>query len=255
MGFGCLSFRVDVAKFLTMKTSKKRAGFWVLAAILILFLAWSIWTPIPFGILKIAALFSIFALFSLVVWNFKRPKWALLALIPIFVVGLWPFQAPDAANLRANYLRSLQNYSGTRYVWGGENARGIDCSGLMRRAMIDALISQGFAEKNPSLWREAMAIWWRDCSAREMKNGYGGRTATIFAAKNLNVLDYSQLQSGDLAVMQSGVHVLAFVGGKTWIQADPNLVNGGDKVITTTAPSKNGWFGQEIEICRWRILD
>ena len=76
----------------------------------------------------------------------------------------------------------------------------------------------------------------------------------LFAARSLNNLKTEQLQLGDLAVLQSGVHVLAFLGGKTWIQADPNLVNGGDMVFETTAPSSNGWFGQRVVICRWKSL-
>ena len=88
-----------------------------------------------------------------------------------------------------------------------------------------------------------------------MKAGYGGRIVKLFPAPGLNKLSDARLQSGDLAVTASGVHVLAFIGEKTWIQADPNLVNGGDKVIETTAPTKNGWFGQKMVICRWRLLD
>lgn len=239
-----------------MKTSKKRAAFWIGGAILSSFLQWTMWTPIAFGFLKIAALLTIFALIGLIGFGFKRGRWALLIFaISGFLVAFWPAQTPDSAQLRAAYVRSLQSYRGTRYVWGGENARGIDCSGLIRRAMMDALVSQGWQTQNPSLWREAVAIWWRDCSAHAMKQGYGGRISTVWEAKNLNSLPYSRLQIGDLAILQSGVHVLAFVGGKTWIQADPNLVNGGDKVILTSAPSKNGWFGQKIVVCRWDILN
>ena len=120
--------------------------------------------------------------------------------------------------------------------------------------MIDALLAQGWQDANPALWREAAIVWWRDCSAGEMKRGYDGRIVPLFGARSLNALDTSRIQPGDLAVLQSGVHVLAFVGGHTWIQADPNLVNGGDKVIETAAPSKSGWFGHPVEICRWKIV-
>lgn len=233
----------------------KRPVFWFFTATLVLFLAWTVYTPIPFTLLKIAALVCVGLLFLGVVFGWRHGKWvgfgsaALLASLM-----LWPAKAPDVPGLRSRYIAALNSYSGTPYVWGGENGRGIDCSGLMRRAMIDALWSQGWARQDAGCWREAVHIWWRDCSAREMKAGYDGRIAELFPAKSLNALDTSSLQPGDLAVLKSGVHVLAFVGGQTWIQADPNLANGGDKVIHTTAPSKNGWFGQSVVICRWKIL-
>jgi len=121
--------------------------------------------------------------------------------------------------------------------------------------MIDALISRGWQEANPSLWRSAAQIWWYDCAARNMKDGSDWRFQAEFATSNLNELEDSRLKLGDLAVTKSGVHVLAFVGERTWIQADPNLANGGDKVILTTSPSKSGWFGQKMVICRWKLLE
>ncbi len=222
----------------------------------LLFILWAIYTPIPFTFLKVAALISAFLLFVSVWIAFKSGKWLCLAVVvPLLACVFWPSAKPDSSQLRARYLSALTSYQGTPYVWGGENGRGIDCSGLIRRAMIDALISQGWHDRSPALWREAAFIWWHDCSALAMKSGYSGQIEPLFAAKNLNALDTTRLQGGDLAVTQSGVHVLAFVGGKTWVQADPNLVNGGDKVIETAAPSKSGWFGQPMQICRWRNLD
>ena len=49
----------------------------------------------------------------------------------------------DMSALHAAYLQRLQAYKGVRYYWGGENAVGIDCSGLVRRGMIDAVFAQG----------------------------------------------------------------------------------------------------------------
>ena len=236
--------------------NRKRLLFWLIGATLSLFLAWTIYTPIPFTFLKIASIACTSLLLLGVTFGWRYGKWLGISSITVLAfVALWPSQKPDAPGLRANYLAALNAYSGTPYVWGGENGRGIDCSGLMRRARIDALLSQGWKSRNVGCWREAIHIWWSDCSAHEMGRGYGGRIEILFAAKSLNALDTSSLRVGDLAVLKSGVHVLAFVGGRTWIQADPNLVNGGDKVIHTTAPSKNGWFGQRVVICRWTILD
>lgn len=236
---------------------RKLSRFWRggVVALLFLFVLWAFYTPIPFTFLKIALVGSLGAIFLILGFSLKRGWLAGLPLVAfVLLCAMWPARKPQASQLRTHYLESLQAYKDTPYVWGGENGRGIDCSGLMRRGMIDALMSQGWQDKNPSLWREAAQTWWNDCSAKAMKEGYSGQIETLFKAKNLNSLDTSRLQVGDLAVLQSGVHVLAFVGGKTWIQADPNLANGGDKVIETTAPSRNGWFNQRVVICRWKNL-
>jgi hypothetical protein len=219
-------------------------------------LFWCLWTPIPFSALKIGASIALCGLWigAPLLFPRTRPLAAISAMLALTLV-FWPARPDSPRVLSREYGTALQNYGGTRYLWGGENGRGIDCSGLVRRGMIDALLQRGWQTQNPSLWREAAVIWWRDCSAREMKNGYSGRLEQRFEAPSLNGIDTSLLQTGDLAVMRSGVHVLAFVGEKGWIQADPNLSNGGDKVIFTRAPSKNGWFSQRAVICRWKILD
>ncbi len=221
-----------------------------------LFLGWCFWTPISFSALKLAATgASVFLAVGTVVWFPRGRICVALTSTVVALIFVWPARPANSPELSRAYVASMRNYLGTRYVWGGENGRGIDCSGLMRRGLVDALLSEGWTTKNPSLWREAATVWWRDCSALEMKRGYGNRIKQRFEADNLNEIDTSRLQPGDLAVLQNGVHVLAFAGEKTWIQADPNLVNGGDKVILTMAPSKNGWFHQPVVICRWRILD
>ena len=250
-----LAHRLLIRHLHFMRKKPGRAVFWGVGAATTLFLAWVIYMPIPFTALKIAALCSAVLLLLGVGVGFKHGKWfglATLAIVAAF--AFWPAQPTQPAELQTRYVAALSNYRGTRYVWGGENGRGIDCSGLIRRAMIDALLANGWERRDPASWREAALVWWRDCSANEMKIGYGGRIVPQFRAPSLNALDSKRLRPGDLAVLESGVHVLAFAGGRTWIQADPNLVNGGDKVIETTAPSRNGWFGQPVVICRWKSM-
>jgi hypothetical protein len=56
---------------------------------------------------------------------------------------------------------------------------------------------------------------------------------------------------GDLAVTRSGVHIMAYLGNKRWIEADPAA----GSVITITAPSaNNSWFHTPMNIVRWGIL-
>lgn len=221
-----------------------------------LLLAWCLWTPIPSAALKVAALGAVALLITGALWLLPRARKGIcVALVLGVALFCWPQHAVDSRQLARFYVAALRDYRGTRYVWGGENARGLDCSGLMRRGWMDALRRQGIQTRNPALWRVAATIWWRDCSAREMENGYGGRIVRRFESASLNALDTKRLQLGDLAVMRSGVHVLAFVGDGTWIQADPSLANGGDKVIETRAPSRSGWFNQKVVICRWQLLD
>ena len=53
-----------------------------------------------------------------------------------------------------------------------------------------------------------------------------------------------------MAVTDDGLHVLAYLGDSTWIQADPNA----KKVIKLKAPSTNEWFGVPVKLMRWEAL-
>ena len=150
-------------------------------------------------------------------------------------------------------MRALKSYEGTPYVWGGENRRGIDCSGLIRSAMIDANWQRGLKTCNPALLRQAFSLWWHDSSALAMKQEYRGQTRLLFTSRSLNETDYTRLQPGDIAVTQSGAHVLAYLGDRTWIEADPNALFG-DRVIQVQVPTRNAWFRTPMSLMRWRQL-
>ena len=68
---------------------------------------------------------------------------------------------------------------------------------------------------------------------------------------SLNSLVDPRLAPGDLAVTRSGIHILAYAGGQTWIEADPGV----NRVISISAPAnENGWFESPMRIVRWRVL-
>ena len=167
----------------------------------------------------------------------------------IAAFALLPGRTPDALSLRTEYVRSLRGFQGTAYIWGGENGMGIDCSGLIRCGWIDANLRTGLRTLNPHLVREAARIWWQDCSAQELGEGYRNRTLFEGKMTTLNRLDYAHLQSGDVVVTESGAHTLAYLGDHRWIEADPLA----GAVITLQAPAaKNPWFEQPMKIVRWR---
>ena len=140
-----------------------------------------------------------------------------------------PGREVDRQQLRELYVQRLVAFDGTKYVWGGENEAGIDCSGLIRRAMVEAELIQGLRTVNPGLIRQGLAIWWNDCTARELGQGHDGQTRQIATAE-LGAINPQTLQPGDMAIINGGTHIIAYVDGQTWIEADPNR----GKVMTFT---------------------
>jgi cell wall-associated NlpC family hydrolase len=130
-------------------------------------------------------------------------------------------------------------------VWGGEGRRGIDCSGLPRRAYRDALFANGRA------FRLFAQQWWFDASARALGNRHRNDTVALETTGTLREMDYAALQPGDLAVTSNGVHLLVFLGRDSWIHADP----GAGAVITMNGRSStNGWLRSNVTTHRWREL-
>jgi hypothetical protein len=173
-----------------------------------------------------------------------------LALIPVLLL-LLPARPHDPTILRDTYISSLRGLHNTLYVWGGETRVGIDCSGLIRGGMREAELQEGLRTLNGELLRDAAFQWWDDSSASAIGEEHRGRTHLLQTVPSLNETDYNTLLPGDLAVTGGGVHILAYIGDRTWIQADPLPM----KVVYTTAPSKSGWFSQKAKILRWRVLE
>jgi cell wall-associated NlpC family hydrolase len=158
---------------------------------------------------------------------------------------------PSTEFLRRDYLAGLQRYEGVTYYWGGETSRGIDCSGLIRRGLIDALLRRGVRTLDPGLVRRAISLWWHDCTASALGDQHRGLTLRVLDTPSVNALDHSKVLPGDLAVTRNGIHIMAYLGNNRWIEADP----GAGRVITVTAPSAdNSWFETPMNIVRWSIL-
>ncbi len=181
------------------------------------------------------------------------PKRRILWALP--VLGLLPFALPgkaiDSNALRSDYVKRLRGYDGTRYVWGGESPLGIDCSGLPRRALRDALWAEGWQKANGTAFREWLSQWWFDSSARAMGQGYRGETRTLGLAGPLWKLDQPPLRPGDLAVRADGIHVVVYLGGNQWIEADP----GRSRVrCWDTSPRDGPWY-EPMVAHRWVICE
>ena len=116
---------------------------------------------------------------------------------------------------------------------------------------MNAMFARGVRTLDGGLVRSAIDLWWNDCSAQALGEGYRSLTTHVADTRSLNELDHTLVTPGDLAVTQSGVHILAYLGDGHWIQADP----GAGKVITLPAPARNGWFQSPMKIVRWRALE
>jgi hypothetical protein len=117
--------------------------------------------------------------------------------------------------------------------------------------MINASLKRGLATINPRLIRFAVGLWWHDCTARDLGQGYRGLTVPVSESPSINTVFPSSLHPGDLAVTMSGVHILAYLGDNHWIEADPTA----HKVLIVQVPeSNNAWFNVPVRIVRWRTL-
>ncbi|MBS0660915.1 MAG: C40 family peptidase [Verrucomicrobia bacterium] len=183
-------------------------------------------------------------------------RWVWLGgwMLALTALGLWlsgPGNPGPREALRAANVEALRGYDGVAYRWGGENSRGIDCSGLVRRGLIGACLRRGLATGNAVLVRHAAWLWWHDASARDLGAG-GAQTFVRFEAGSVREIEPNQLLPGDLAVTRDGVHVLAYLGESRWIQADPQA---GRVLVLSAKDLQNPWLRVPVRIVRWRVLD
>jgi NlpC/P60 family len=223
---------------------KRWYALWPLTALLLLY-------PINNSVTRtglLAALAGIWVGLICLFWSKKIVRISALTITGILaLLFLLPGRNIEVEKLRETYVQSLKIYEGTRYVWGGENRLGIDCSGLVRKGLIVANYRAGLATLNPALLREGLSLWWHDCSAKALGEDYRGRTRRLFSANSINEFDASKILPGDIAVTSNGVHTLAYLGDLTWIEADPHE----QRVIQVHVPTKNAWFSEPVNLVRW----
>lgn len=105
-----------------------------------------------------------FGLLSLT-WRHHRIRIGLLVITGL-AAGFLIMPAPTrlaSQTLRQDYLVGLRRYTGVTYYWGGESFKGIDCSGLIRRGLIDSAFCRGSGR--------LILNWFA------MRFGFGGMTA------------------------------------------------------------------------------
>lgn len=187
------------------------------------------------------------------VWHRPRVRVALLAAFAAFCAVVFsPSRHFDVSALRERYVTRLTAYDGVRYRWGGEGRLGIDCSGLPRKALRDALWREGLCTLNGGLIREALRQWWFDASAKALAQGYRGYLVPLQERGTIRTLAYDGLQPGDLAVTESGIHVVCYLGDGRWVQAEPEA---GRVLVLNGRTEASQWFGVPVRLYRWRMLE
>lgn len=186
-------------------------------------------------------------------WRTRPLRLLSIALGALIVTPfLLPGRSIDKSKLNQLYLDELHGFEGCPYYWGGESRRGIDCSGLPRRSLINALAHEGVFKLNGNALRRAASLWWHDSSAKAISEGYRGETIPLGIDGKMREIDFAKLVPGDLAVTQGGAHLLVYQGNGDWIQADP-----GPAVVLTQNVTRddNPWFSYRVTTHRWTVLN
>jgi NlpC/P60 family len=225
----------------------------VLALGLILLLA----LPMRSTIIRLAivGLFSVISIGLLALtWKAKGIRYGLLTvyLAAAVFVSLPARPKMDIEALRGIYVSKLKSYDGTRYIWGGENHLGIDCSGLVRIGLADALFEYGLRHMDPSAIRSGFYLWWHDSNAIDLGKAASPYTVILGDGSLTKLSAYQNQLAGDLAITQAGSHVLAYLGDDTWIEAEPGV---GSTHIFALKGKFNYLSDEQVRFVRWIYLD
>lgn len=238
-----------------MNFERFRRIVWMLTigSVALVLMCW--WNPVNATLYRLGLLAGIIGVWvgvMLLLWKSKsgRLVWtaaSLLLLMPFVLPG----RVIDQEELRATYLKRIQALEGTPYLWGGESSRGIDCSGLPRKALRDSLLVIGLRTGNGDACRKFLKQWWFDTSAKALGDGYREFTQNLNQSGEIQTMPYDELKPGDIAVTKSGVHTLVYVGEGLWIQADPGI---GAVATLDGRTDRNTWFTQPVTMHRWSVL-
>jgi hypothetical protein len=224
--------------------------------ILLLILLFGLWLyPVGTHLVRasmVALAVALWMALALLSWRRLWGKIGTLLPIPVVVlVAAGPLGEHPTPRLRNRFIAALQSYEGTDYVRGGENWLGIDCSGLVRRALSDAYVFESLATLDLGLLRESLLLRWFDASAEDLMHEYRNQTRRLYSTSSVYALNSAPLFPGDFAVTADGVHVMAYLGGPVWIAADPEA----GRVIKLRPSSRNPWLSAPVVVMTWRALE
>jgi len=218
-------------------------------------IAVALFNPVNSFALRLLFLFGIAGIF-LSLFALARPlKGVRTGLIVLLVVSIAPLLLPsrefEKHLVREDYLQRLKQFVDVPYHWGGENSNGIDCSGLPRKALRDALFWHGLKTANGKPIRYAISQWWNDASAKAISEGYRAYASRLDTEGSIIKMSYNGLERGDLAVSIGGAHVNVYLGNEKWIEAAPEV---GHVAIFDRRKDDNRWLKIAVTTHRWNVL-
>ncbi len=210
--------------------------------------------PLHNTYLCLATILLIVCLIALVIIIFYKMKWFIItaSCLLVLLTGIMINHSTiDKKLLSTLYVEQLHSFHQSPYVWGGESGLGVDCSGLPRKSMINALLLYALYRLNGGALFKAIDYWWHDASAYEMSLSYKERMVVFDDIFTVNKSSHVAVQPGDLAVTKNGTHVMVYLNAQQVIQAEP----GAGQVIIDEIPSRNAWLNQSVKLVRWSVLN